>query len=132
MSEEKEINIFDLVKSINKKEYMFSPDMEGKLYNQFVINKAFANCKDSILYANMANQMPNMTDEMNYDFYYYALPKGYRFGKWFKKHESDEIQLVMQVYNVSYRKACEIAGLLNEQQKEELEKVLFKGGRRDV
>lgn len=131
MSDNKDINIFDLIKSINQKNYMFKEDMEGKLYNKIVVNKAFGNCKDSVLIAGLANKMPNMTDEMNYDFYYYALPKAYRFGKWFKKHNSEDVAMVMELYNVSYHKACEIISVLTPEQKQALEKQLFKGGKVD-
>lgn len=128
MSETKEINIFDIIKSINQKNYMFDDTMSGKLYNKFIVNTAFGNSKDSVFIAGVANQYPNMTDKMNYDFYYYALPKAYRFGKWYKKSDYEDVQLVMDVYNLSYSKAVDVAALLNEKQLKELEKKLFKGG----
>lgn len=128
MSETKPLNIFDLVKSINQKNYMFQPEMSGKLYNQMVINKAFGNSKDSILFADLANKMTNITDEMHYDFYYYSLPKAHRFAKWYKKHEAEDIALVMEFYQVSYIKAVDIVSVLTPAQKKEIERQLFKGG----
>lgn len=107
---------------------MFDQAMSGTLYNKFVVNKSFGNSKDSVLFANVANQYPNMTDEMHYDFYFYALPKANRFAKWYKRGEFADIELVMEVYNVSYSKAVDIVEIMDENQIKELEKKLFKGG----
>lgn len=108
-------NPFDFVKEINNKNgrTLFNDDDD---FNSFIINKVFSNTPDSVLYANEANKFSIADKQMEYDFYYYGLPKSYsRYGKWNKKskHSDDEtIAMIQKVYSYSREKAESVVEIL--------------------
>ena len=102
---------FDWVKSINKKEYLY--DLSG--YNPFLTNRAFAAFMDTVMYAETMNQAHNLSPNLQYDFYYYAVRKGSRFSPIPKPEEPKYLEVVMEHYQYSKQKALEVINLLSEQ-----------------
>ncbi len=99
---------FDYVKSINEKSEM--DDLSG--YNPFLTNRAFAYHLDTILLAEEMNQAHNIGPELQYDFYYYSVRKGRRFG-FPPKVEDDHNLGVLMEYQECYRqKALEYLQVL--------------------
>jgi len=101
---------FDYVKSINEKK----PIDELTGYNPFLTNRAFSMHQDTIMLADMMNNAHKLPPELQYDFYYYAVRKGRRFGFPSKPQESDNLTLVMDHYNYSKEKALEAMRLLSD------------------
>lgn len=118
-------NVFDYVKTINEKTDQL--DIDG--YVPFIVNKAFSFTLDTIFYANMMNINSHIDAKMQYDFYYHALPKKKRFGKWIKK-DTPDIASIREYYNCSIQKAIEYSKILTIEQVAILKQRMDKGGRK--
>lgn len=116
---------FDYVKSINFKTYMH--ELVG--YTPFLTNKSFAMHLDTILIAEEMNQAHHLSPELQYDFYYYAVRKGKRFGFPPKPQDDTNVELVMEYYNYSRQKAMEVLPLLTPMDLRGMMKTMDKGGR---
>lgn len=113
-------NVFDVIKNINENKD-FSPKTRGemiKLYNSFVVNKAFSLHLETIFHANELNMKHTMNNSMQYDYYMHSLVKRKRFAKWPKKAEgkNSDIEAICKAYNVSYKNAININKLLTSEQ----------------
>ena len=103
---------FDYVKSVNEKKYL--DDLKG--YNPYLTNRAFAMHMDTILLSEEMNQAHTLGPELQYDFYYYAVRKGRRFGFPKKTEEHPHLKVVMDFYGYSKTKAEQALLLLTEEQ----------------
>jgi hypothetical protein len=118
---------FDYVKSINKKDGKLEID-EG--YVQFIINRSFSTYFDTVFYANEINKYPNLSNQMQYDFYYNAIPKNpKRFAPWPKKRNDKYLLIVQEYYDCSIQKAKEIISVLDDEKLTIIEMRLGKGGK---
>ena len=110
-------NIFDYVKSLNETKVDMSESEEfNSVYNTFVVNRAIAQTKDGIFFANEMNKNSFLNKEMNYKFYLNIIASGKRYATWPKKIKEDEnIILISKYYNVSLEKAAEYLPLLDEE-----------------
>lgn len=119
-------NIFDYVKSINDtKVDMSDLDTFESDYNTFVVNRAIAQTRDGIFFANEMNKNASLGKELNYKFYLNIVSSGKRYASWPKKIKVDEnIVLVSKYYNVSIEKATEYMALLNEDQLKVIQEAL--------
>lgn len=126
------ISPFDFISSINDKKYlMVDPEIE-KQYSSFVINKGFSQFVDSILFAAEMNKMAHMPAQMQYDFLYHSIRKGKRFSKWAKNAKEEDLQLIIDYYQVNKHHAVRIAEMLTEEEIAKLEKYCSTGGRGKV
>ena len=116
---------FDYVKGINCKTYVY--DLSG--YNPFLTNKTFAMHLDTILLAEEMNQAHQLSPQLQYDFYYYAVKRGKRFGFPKKPEENTNVQLVQEYFKYSTPKALQALQLLSDEQLKEIRSKLDKGGR---
>lgn len=116
---------FEYVKSINKKTK--ETDLVG--YNPFLTNRAFAYHIDTILLAEEMNQANSLGPELQYDFYYYAVRKGERFGFPPKVEEPSNLQVVMDYFNISKQKALEALQVLTLNDINDIISCMNKGGR---
>ena len=120
----KKPGVFDYVKSINKKNYMF--DLSG--YNPFLTNRTFAGFIDTIMLAEEMNQAHALSHALQYDFYYYGIRKGNRFDPINKPQDSPYLEIVMEYYTYSKQKAIEALRILTPDDIERITKSLDKGG----
>lgn len=117
---------FDYVKSINQKSgYM--EDLSG--YNPYLTNAAFSQHIDTVMLAEEMNQYHWLSPELQYDFYYYGVRRGKRFGFPKKQDVEDNVQLVMDYYKYSHTKALEALEILSAEQLDMMRAKLDKGGR---
>lgn len=119
---------FTLIKAINKKTEI--EDVDG--YVPYIVNHSFSAFPDTVLLANEMNRFPDLPHQMQFDFYYYAVRKGNRFEKWLKKNENDtldNVQMIMNRYGYSQRKAREALDILRPDQLEYICKSMERGGR---
>lgn len=130
---------FDIVRNINNKSGELDwQGLNGK-YVPFVINTTFSGTVDSLFYANEMNMTNNLpkphAEEMQYLFYYHALPKNpKRFAKYRKPKKDEEhlipyYEAIAEYYDVSYKQAKEYYDMLTKEQRDIILKYCFKGGR---
>lgn len=110
---------FDYVNSIDTKTPIEFEDSE---YMPFMVNRAFSQHLDSVLFANEMNKAYELPKKMQYDFYYYGLSARKRYGKWHKKDNNDEdvIQYLYKLLNLNRAEAKHYLSLLSEEEKQNL------------
>ena len=116
---------FDYVKSINNKSYEY--DLSG--YVPFLTNRAFAMHHDTILLAEEMNQYHQLSPELQYDFYYYAVRKGRRFGFPKKPEDPKYLKEMMEYYQYSRVKALQALEILTPDQVQDIIKTMDTGGK---
>ena len=115
--EEYEVDIsvdspFTYMNNIANKKY---PDsMDG--YNPFLTNLGFSQRKDAVLYANEMNKYSELPVQAQFDFYYYSLPLKNYFAKWAKKVKTEDTEMVMEYFKVSYKVAKQYEKILKDKQ----------------
>ena len=134
-------NVFEFVNSINEKRNPEVIDENEKDYIPFIINRAFSFFQDSVFFANEMNRYAGVMENRNqFDFYFHALPKRRRFSKWIKKQSTasteEEIQLVINKYSCSRKKAKDVLNVFANNQTEKtrfnetLKNEAYTGGRK--
>jgi hypothetical protein len=123
---------FDIVNIIYLKERELTDEEIDLWYNAYIINRALSNNLDTIFLANELNMSWQLSKRMQFHFFYYAVDKRKRYGKWHKKEvdaEEEKIQLIKDCYGYSTTKARETLPLI-EQQKGwgQLKAEMKKGG----
>lgn len=121
-------NPFDYVKSINEKKKL--DELTG--YNPYLTNRCFAGHLDTVLLAEEMNQAHMLAPELQYDFYYYSVRKGKRFGFPPKPNEDTDIEIVMEFYNYSRQKALEALQLLTKEDISQIKRSMDTGGRKET
>ena len=116
---------FELVNSINIKKY----DTDLTSYNPFLTNRAFAYHVDTILLADTMNQNHSLSPELQYDFYFYSVRKGKRFGFPPKQEDPYNLEVVMEYYQISKQKALEALRVLDPTDINEIIAKMSKGGK---
>lgn len=129
---------FDLFKEwlpsiFDKKQNLFAmgdvDEIERK-YPAFMIAKALSQNQATVFVANQLNQMSSLDPKLQYDFVFSLIPKGRPpWGKWAKAVKSETINIIVEAYNVSNKRAEEISEMLSEDDIENLKSYLFKGGK---
>ena len=123
------MNLFDIVNDLSQHKKNLSNDIEfDKAYVPWIINKAFSNYYDTILYANEINTYGMQDKELQHDYYFYSIKPKKRWSKWNKKVNLENIELIQKFYNVNINKAKEIAAILSDEDFEMLKKKNNKGG----
>ena len=97
-------------------------------YPAFIINRILAGHLDCILYVNEINKRYLMDNEMQYNFYLNSIRKAKRFSPFAKKQKINDVQFIMDFYNVSLKKAEEYLQILTIEQVQDIKKSLDKGG----
>ena len=119
-------NIFDILKHINSKEAL---EFDMKDYNVFMINRGLSNNLDTLFFAEVINRYSHLDKDIQYRFYFDAIPKGKRFGKWNKSLAiNTDVALIMETYEVNQRVAESYLKLMNDDAIHLLHKNNNKGG----
>lgn len=85
-------------------------------YNPFLTNLGFSQRQDTVLYANEMNKYSDLPEQAQFDFYYYCLPKKNYFAKWAKKVKTEDTEMIMEYFKVSYKVAKQYEKILKEKQ----------------
>lgn len=115
---------FDFVKAINHKTTV--EDLAG--YVPFLTNRAFSMHMDTIMLAEQMNQYHSLSPTLQYEFYFNAVRKGRRFGFPKKLEDHPQLELVMNYFQYSRKKAEQALELLSESDLCEIRKSVDKGG----
>jgi len=100
-------------------------------YVPFLTNRAFSYFVDTIFHANEMNLNNNADKLMQYEYFFHSLRPKKRFSKWFKPEKDEAIAVIMEYYNVSYRRALEHAAILTKDQVDLIKIRLRKGGKNE-
>ncbi len=118
-----------------KKGYLFEKGKDEEIeraYPSFMINRALSQYEDTVLIANEVNRLSsNLDPKLQYDFLYHLVPKKRRFSKWAKPQKSNTINMIVEAYSISARKAEEVSDLFSEEDIENLKSYLYKGGKNE-
>lgn len=128
-------NPFDHVKSVwNTKEYLVdNRELFNKSYTPFIVNRSLSNDMSGVLFANEMNKYSSLDKDIQYDFYFYGIPKQRSYLKWTKKtnsseFDSDLVQELAEYMGVSLQRAEEYFSLINKSDIDTIKKL--KGGRK--
>ena len=102
-------------------------DLSG--YVPYLTNRAFAMHIDTIMLAEEMNQANELPPALQYDFYYYSVRKGKRYGFPPKNQDPPNLDIVCKYYNYSKEKAMQALRLLSDEQIEFIKKKSYEGGR---
>lgn len=133
MEDKKPAGLFDIVGDVSHgKRGVFHQDVENqKAYVPYMINLAFSQHGDTVLWANMMNQYSFLSRTAQHDFYFHGLESKRRMGKWAKKApDMEDLDLVKARFSVSDTKGVEILGLLSKADLDAIREELNEGGRK--
>ena len=119
----------DIISSLNTKPgHIFDKDPESiKDYVPYIVNMSYYFGNDTLLYANEMNIRGDMDKKMQYDFYYYGIPKGRRYNKFLKPKVINNIDMITEYYQCSNKKAKEYIDVLTDEQIEIIRGRMYKG-----
>ncbi len=106
----KKLSPFEIADNIYGKTGYLDPVAVG--YDPFMMNKIASNNYTDVFFAAELNLYPSLTKEMSYCFYYNALDRGKRYGRWHKSPKSDEIDTIAKAFNINKIRAAEYHSLL--------------------
>jgi hypothetical protein len=116
--------------SYTKKIPEFDDEFE-KNYSPFMVNRFFSLFRDSsVVVANMLNKNYGISKKDHFLFLHGMIRKGNRIhkGKWPKKAKDADIEMIMEEYNYSYKRAVEVSNLITKEQLTEMQTDRYKGG----
>jgi hypothetical protein len=127
---------FDFLKEINygKKDLMVD-DIDyqiEKQYNSFIINRGLSYFYDTVIYANDMNMRHHLDKKLQNAYLLNIIRKNKRFSKWHKAELSEFLEIVMEFYGYSIKRAKEVLPLLTSENIDQMKQVLDKGGMKGV
>ena len=126
------MNPFDFLNEINsgKKDLIREDPQNEKDYVPFMVNRGLSYFADTVMYANEMNRVSGVPKLWQNDFFLNSISKKKRFSKWHKKEaDSQSLQLVMEYYKYSNKRAQEVMDILSPDQLKMIEEKLYKGGK---
>ena len=121
---------FDFVKDISKEKKNIFPD-NGKDYVPYIVNKAFSYYLDTVLQANEMNMHSDLDGKMQFAYLFGSISPRYRYEKWLKPQNSEEIQVLQEYFGYNYKRAAEAARSLTPKQVKEIKAVVSQGKEKD-
>lgn len=124
------MDMFEIISDISeKKKGILGSEEDFKKYPKFMINRALMQHKDSIMTVAFSNRYPDMENRMHYDLLMSCIPKRKRRGKWAKKKSIDNLDIVMEYYNICEKRAVEYLNLLSDEDIEFIKSKMYTGGK---
>lgn len=123
---------FDFLNAINdnKKDLFDGDPLAHKDYAPFIVNRGLSYFVDTVMYANEMNRLSHADKKWQFSFLLNSIPKKKRFSKWYKKDKEDKyFSMVREYFGYSNEKAQAALKVLTEEQLNEIEKKLYKGGK---
>lgn len=110
-----------------KKDLIVDEDTE-KQYSPFMVNRQLSYFQDTILFANEMNRHAHLDNKLQFDFLCLGIPKRRRFSKWAKEQKSEDVDLLIRVYQCSREKAKVDLALLTQDQIDAIRRRASTGG----
>lgn len=123
---------FDFLNEINtgKKDLLREDPLNEKDYSPFMVNRGLSYYSDTIMMANEMNRVNGIPKIWQNDFFLNTISKKKRFSKWHKKEaDSQSLQLVMEYFQYSSKRAREVMDILSPDQLKMIQEKLYKGGK---
>lgn len=124
----------DYLKAINSsKKNLFEEDEDGSVkkgYTPFIVNRCLSYFPDTLVAANTMNQFAHLDKEAQFLYYLHDVRRGNRFSRWAKKQDEKVISHIMELYDVSTKKATGIAEILSDKEKKKVSSLVEKGGKK--
>lgn len=125
------MNPFEFVNDINfGKSNIMVDDITEKAYNAFMVNRGLSYFNDTVLMANEMNLNAHLDNRLQFDFLINIVRKKKRFSKWAKAQTNSDVEVVKEYYGYSNEKARQILHLLTSEQIDDLNKKVYRGGKR--
>ena len=123
---------FDFINSINftKKNLMRNTDndeLAEKGYVPFITNKTLSYFTDTLLYSNEMNSLHHLDNKLQYEFFLNSIRKKKRFAKWAKADNSNDLDMICEVFKYSLPKAKIALSLLTDQELNEIRETYTRG-----
>lgn len=126
---------FDYVNRINKKTGVDPREdllQFDSVYSRFLVARQFSYFPDSLYQANDLNirSTPDhdISNLQHFDYLNNSVTKASRFSKWDKPIKLENIELIMEYYGYTQRKAEQVVDLFTEEDIINLKSKMFKGG----
>ena len=100
-----------------------------KDYKPFVVNRMISQYKNLVILANEMNIRSDIEKEHQIRFYMATIPKDKRRALWVNKEKDDDLEIVMQYYEITQEKADPYLRILSTEQIQELRNRLIVGGK---
>ena len=107
-------------------------EMWEKRFAPFIVNKCVAPFEDTVMLVNEINQLPHLDKKLQNSYLLNTIRKKKRFSKWHKAEKSELLEIVMEFYGYSIKRAKEVLPLLTTEDIEQMKIVLDKGGMKGV
>jgi hypothetical protein len=126
------LDIWSLLNKVNQCQEIEWDENIEKLYDSFLINKAFSQHPDTILYSNDMNIHFDIPKKIQYLYYINSIRPKKRYSKWAKKDKASErqqkIDLIKEYFKYNDRKALNVLSILSEDDFIMIQKKLETGG----
>ena len=106
----KKLSPFEIADNIYGKTGVLRADEVG--YDPYMMGRICANNRNDVFFAAELNRFPGISKQMSYRFYYEALDKGKRHGRWHKPAKVEEISVISAAYGVNKLRAAQYHRLL--------------------
>ena len=110
------MNPFDFVKSITYTKEDIMNDLNESEYESYLINRALSYHQDCLLYANEMNRRFELSARLQYHYLLNTIRKRKRFAKWIKPEKIDDLNVVMEYYQIARAKAEEYLYILSDRE----------------
>lgn len=106
----KKLSPFEIADNIHGKTGVLRAEEVG--YDPYMMGRICANNRGDVFFAAELNRFPGISKQMSYRFYYEALDKGKRHGRWHKPPKVEEISTIARAYGVNKLRAAQYHRLL--------------------
>lgn len=124
--------------NINSEKTPIDINAQGFKYEKWRTNSALSNHMDTLFYSNAMNLLPDVSDQMHYDYLFNSVRKIKRYGKKKTdldkrierehKEEQEKIALIQEYYKYNQARAREALRILTKENLETIRKKIEKGG----
>lgn len=97
-------------------------------YPAYIINKLLSYHEDCILIVNELNKLPQLDNQLQFDYLLNMVSKKNRFAKLHKEINHEHLALVKKYYGYSTNKAVEVLEFHTEKDFEYMQSQFFEGG----
>ena len=121
---------FEFIDSINhEKKYLMDEHAGEKAYDPYIVNLGLSQHIDTLSKAQDMNVSHGLDSKMQYDYLFYSVRKGRRYGKWAKKDKTlkKEIEIVQRYFGYNYDKARVAYSILKKDQIKYMKELLEQG-----
>ena len=122
------MNPFDVIGDISLKKAGLITGENDKDYNPFLTNRGLSYFPDTIFHSQEMNILHHLDKKLQYDYLFNSIRKAKRFSKWSKKDNSKDVDVIIEYFGYSRRRAEEALTILSSDQVKLIKKKLDKGG----